>query len=45
MREGYYQQVKAFITKDWGVPLPETSKDFVAQLGGKLTDHAMYVAG
>jgi ring-1,2-phenylacetyl-CoA epoxidase subunit PaaA len=45
MREGYYQQVKAFITKDWGVPLPGTSKDFVAQLGGKLTDHAMYVAG
>jgi ring-1,2-phenylacetyl-CoA epoxidase subunit PaaA len=45
MREGYYQQVKAFITKDWGVPLPGTSKEFVAQLGGKLSDHAMYVAG
>jgi ring-1,2-phenylacetyl-CoA epoxidase subunit PaaA len=45
MRETYYQQVKAFITKDWGVPLPETSRDFIAQLGGKLTQHAMYVAG
>jgi ring-1,2-phenylacetyl-CoA epoxidase subunit PaaA len=45
MREGYYQQVKAFITKDWGVPLPDTSKDFIARLGGKLTDHAMYAVG
>jgi ring-1,2-phenylacetyl-CoA epoxidase subunit PaaA len=45
MREGYYQQVKAFITKDWGVPLPGASKDFVAQRGGKLDKHAMYVAG
>jgi hypothetical protein len=45
MREGYYQQVKAFISKDWEVPLPETCKDFISQIGGKLTDHAMYVAG
>ena len=45
MREGYYQQVHAFITKDWGIALPATSKEFVAQLGGKLSDHAMYLAG
>jgi len=45
MRETYYQQVKAFITKDWGVALPETSNDFIAQLGGDLKQHAMYVAG
>jgi ring-1,2-phenylacetyl-CoA epoxidase subunit PaaA len=45
MRETYYQQVKAFITKDWGVPLPETSDAFIAQLGGSLKQHAIYVAG
>jgi ring-1,2-phenylacetyl-CoA epoxidase subunit PaaA len=43
MRETYYQQVRAFITKDWGVPLPPTSKEFVAQIGGELSKHAMYV--
>jgi len=45
MRETYYQQVKAFITKDWGVPLPETVDGFLAQIGGNLSDHAIYVAG
>jgi 1,2-phenylacetyl-CoA epoxidase catalytic subunit len=45
MRETYYQQVKAFITKDWGVPLPDTSDAFITQLGGSLTQHAIYVAG
>jgi ring-1,2-phenylacetyl-CoA epoxidase subunit PaaA len=45
MRETYYQQVKAFITKDWGVPLPDTSNAFIAQLGGSLNQHAIYVAG
>ena len=45
MRETYYQQVKAFITKDWGVALPDTSDAFIAQLGGSLKQHAIYVAG
>lgn len=45
MRETYYQQVKAFITKDWEVPLPETVDGFLAQIGGNLSDHAIYVAG
>jgi ring-1,2-phenylacetyl-CoA epoxidase subunit PaaA len=46
MRETYYQQVKAFITKDWGVPLPETADEFITQkLGGNLNAHAIYVAG
>jgi 1,2-phenylacetyl-CoA epoxidase catalytic subunit len=46
MRETYYQQVKAFITKDWAVPLPETSDGFIKQkLGGNLNAHAIYVAG
>jgi ring-1,2-phenylacetyl-CoA epoxidase subunit PaaA len=45
MRDAYYQQVRAFITKDWGVPLPETSREFVAQLGGNLGKHAIYMAG
>jgi ring-1,2-phenylacetyl-CoA epoxidase subunit PaaA len=45
MRETYYQQVKAFITQDWGVPLPDTSDAFITQLGGSLTQHAIYVAG
>jgi ring-1,2-phenylacetyl-CoA epoxidase subunit PaaA len=42
MRETYYQQVRAFITKDWGVPLPATSKEFVAGIGGDLNKHVMY---
>lgn len=42
MREGYYQQVRAFITKDWDVPLPGTSAEFIKQIGGKLSDRAMY---
>jgi ring-1,2-phenylacetyl-CoA epoxidase subunit PaaA len=42
MREIYYQQVRAFITKDWGVKLPETCKEFITQIGGKLSDRAMY---
>ena len=42
MRETYYQQVRAFITKDWGVKLPETCKEFITQIGGKLSDRAMY---
>ena len=42
MRETYYQQVRAFITKDWGIPLPQTSKEFIAGLGGKLSEQAMY---
>lgn len=45
MRETYYQQVKAFITKDWGVPLPETSDEFLKQIGGDPAKHALYVAG
>jgi ring-1,2-phenylacetyl-CoA epoxidase subunit PaaA len=46
MRETYYQQVKAFITKEWGVPLPETADEFIKQkLGGNLSVHAIYVAG
>ena len=46
MRETYYQQVKAFITKEWGVPLPETARGFIEQrLGGNLSAHAIYVAG
>lgn len=42
MRENFYQQVHAFITKDWGIALPATSKEFLAKLGGKLSDHVMY---
>jgi ring-1,2-phenylacetyl-CoA epoxidase subunit PaaA len=45
MRETYYQQVRAFITKDWGVALPETSDKYIEQLGGDLTAQSMYVAG
>jgi len=46
MRETYYQQVKAFITKEWSVPLPETADEFIQQkLGGNLSAHAIYVAG
>jgi ring-1,2-phenylacetyl-CoA epoxidase subunit PaaA len=42
MRETYYQQVHAFITKDWGVNLPATSAEFVKSIGGRLSDRAMY---
>jgi ring-1,2-phenylacetyl-CoA epoxidase subunit PaaA len=42
MRETYYQQVRAFITKDWGVPLPATAKEFIASIGGDLKQHVMY---
>ncbi len=42
MRETYYQQVRAFITKDWGVPLPATSTEFIASIGGDLNKHVMY---
>lgn len=45
MRETYYQQVKAFITKDWAVPLPATSNEFIQQLGGDVSSHAMYAVG
>lgn len=42
MRETYYQQVRAFIVKDWGVPLPATSGEFNASIGGDLSKHVMY---
>lgn len=42
MRDTYYQQVRAFITKDWGVPLPESCNDFIASIGGDLSDRAIY---
>ena len=42
MRETYYQQVRAFIVKDWGVPLPATSGEFTASIGGDLSKHVMY---
>lgn len=42
MRETYYQQVRAFIVKDWGIPLPATSREFVAGIGGDLNKHVMY---
>ena len=42
MRETYYQQVRAFITKDSGVALPATSGEFIASIGGNLNKHAMY---
>jgi ring-1,2-phenylacetyl-CoA epoxidase subunit PaaA len=42
MRDTYYQQVRAFISKDWGIPLPETTKEFIAGLGGPLSERAMY---
>jgi ring-1,2-phenylacetyl-CoA epoxidase subunit PaaA len=44
MREAYYQQVHAFMTKDWGIDLPATSKDFRAQTGSKPSDHTFYAA-
>jgi ring-1,2-phenylacetyl-CoA epoxidase subunit PaaA len=43
MRETYYQQVRAFIVKDWGVPLPATGAEFIASIGGDLGKHVMYV--
>ena len=43
MRETYYQQVRAFIVKDWGVPLPATGAEFIASIGGDLSKHVMYV--
>jgi ring-1,2-phenylacetyl-CoA epoxidase subunit PaaA len=42
MREAYYQQVHAFITKDWGLTIPATSKEFLARAGVQLSDRAMY---
>lgn len=42
MRETYYQQVQAFITKDWGVKLPASGAEFIKSIGGKLSDRAMY---
>ena len=46
MRENYYQQVKAFITKEWDVPLPETADEFIKQkLGGDLNARGIYAAG
>ena len=42
MRETYYGQVRAFITKDWGIPLPETSRQFLDQLGLKAEDGKFY---
>lgn len=45
MREGYYQQVHAFITKEWGVSLPNTSKEYIDQLGGDISAHAVYALG
>jgi len=42
MRETFYQQVRAFIVKDWGVPLPATSGEFTASIGGDLSKHVMY---
>jgi len=43
MRETYYQQVRAFIVKDWGVPLPATGAEFITSIGGDLGKHVMYV--
>jgi len=42
MRETYFQQVRAFIVKDWGIPLPATSAEFVESIGGDLNKHVMY---
>ena len=42
MRETYYKQVRAFITRDWGIALPETSTEFLAKAGVQLTDQALY---
>jgi ring-1,2-phenylacetyl-CoA epoxidase subunit PaaA len=42
MRETFYQQVRAFITKDWGIALPQTGTEFVKRIGGKLSENAMY---
>jgi ring-1,2-phenylacetyl-CoA epoxidase subunit PaaA len=42
MREGYYQQVHAFITKDWGMTIPATSREFLAQTGVQLSDKTTY---
>lgn len=42
MRETYYRQVHAFITKDWGIEIPASSADFLAKAGIQLTDQAMY---
>jgi hypothetical protein len=42
MRETFYQQVHAFITKDWGVNLPPTGAEFIKSIGGQLSVRAMY---
>jgi len=42
MREAFYQQVRAFITKDWGVDLPATSDEFLERAGIKPSDHGLY---
>jgi ring-1,2-phenylacetyl-CoA epoxidase subunit PaaA len=42
MRESYYQQVHAFISKDWGIDIPATSGEFLAQAGTKVSDGGLY---
>jgi ring-1,2-phenylacetyl-CoA epoxidase subunit PaaA len=44
MREVYYRQVHAFINKDWDIELPATSKELLAQIGGKPSDNKFYAA-
>lgn len=45
MRESYYQQVRAFIVEEWGVSLPETSREYIDQLGGDISSYAAYGVG
>ncbi len=42
MREAFYRQVHAFITKDWGIGVPATSDEFLAQTGIVVSDRTTY---
>ena len=42
MRDAYYQQVRAFITKDWGFDIPLSSAEFLARAGIQPSDRALY---
>jgi len=42
MKRIYYEQVHAFVTKDWGIEIPATYQDFEAGLGDAAPKAAIY---
>ena len=43
MKTAYYEQVRAFVSKDWGIEIPETYTEFMEQAGEQVPKELTHI--